>query len=459
MTYEEDPYEEEYPEYDFEEEEKLPDKYLGKTTLERVFLGSLLMNYEDNAEEAVNVFEEYPYLRECFNEEEAILFDKIKEAYFSSMTRPDVSLQKSAELQGEAALENNIPLPQLAYFLMRRQTVRSLSQMAADMRKPTPPDRKIIDKIMEFEEAIHNASRFISKDKKPKTIKEIMTGLPEKMTTRSDENAVDVGHKKLGRTLGNVTAGDLLIIAGRPAMGKTAFAIDMMLKMANARVPILMFSLEMPSDQVGMRALANISGVSMRRMRDGKLSEKEARKLEEATKYISDFPLCLNDSSYCSVEDIRRQVIRFKRTMNIKCVIVDYLHLLRVVKKKANRAAEIASISLGLKNLAKELSVTVIALSQLSRGVDYRDNKRPVLSDLRESGTIEQDADYVVFLYREEYYGMQRGESLEDYCMRMEGVKGKAEVAVAKNRHGGTGRVLMSFEPSTGTFKEIIDIY
>lgn len=166
MTYEDELFEEDCIEYDFEEEEKLPQRVLKRTNLEKVFLGSLLLNYEDNTEEALGVFEEYPLLRECFTEEDALLFDKIELAYLSNMTRPDLSYEKYAELVGEAAFENNIPLSQLAYFLIRRQTTRKLLSLAYDMSKPVSKDIKIIDKIIRFEEEIHRTSQLLSEKKK-----------------------------------------------------------------------------------------------------------------------------------------------------------------------------------------------------------------------------------------------------------------------------------------------------
>jgi replicative DNA helicase len=234
------------------------------------------------------------------------------------------------------------------------------------------------------------------------------------------------------------------------------------------------FSLEMSADQLATRILAESSGISGESLRMGRISQHDFRNLARAAAELETLPLYIDDTPGLTIAALRTRARRLKRQRGIDLIIVDYLQLLSGSGRggEANRVQEISEISRGLKQLAKELHVPVIALSQLSRQVEQRENKRPVLSDLRESGSIEQDADLVLFVYREEYYvnftkptepGPDTGEmdpvniAYREWQRKMEQVHGVAEVVVAKSRHGSTGTVPVKFDAKITRFSDLVD--
>jgi len=239
--------------------------------------------------------------------------------------------------------------------------------------------------------------------------------------------------------LDNLTAGfqnsDLIIVAGRPAMGKTSVCLNMAENAAiKSRVPVGIFSLEMSKDQLVQRLLCSQGGVALHRVRSGQLSHEDWPRLTTAAGLLTRAPIMIDDSASLSLMEIRAKCRRLKAEKQLGLVIIDYLQLIRPGHAAENRVQEIGQITRGLKALAKELSLPVIALSQLSRAVETRDKSgRPQLSDLRESGSIEQDADVVMFVYREEVYKPDTAE------------KGKALILLAKQRNGPTGDIPLTF--------------
>jgi replicative DNA helicase len=228
----------------------------------------------------------------------------------------------------------------------------------------------------------------------------------------------------------------------------------------------------MSADQLATRILAEASGISAESLRMGKISQQDFRNLARAAAELEILPLFIDDTPALTIAALRTRARRLKRRHGIGLIIVDYLQLLQGSGKSSdsNRVQEISEISRGLKTLAKELNVPVIALSQLSRAVEQREDKRPQLSDLRESGSIEQDADIVMFIYREEYYVQgrepKRPDSTSDakthedhakWAAEMEGVFGLAELIIAKQRHGSTGKVMLKFEAKIVKFSDYID--
>jgi replicative DNA helicase len=221
------------------------------------------------------------------------------------------------------------------------------------------------------------------------------------------------------------------------------------------------FSLEMSADQLAARILSSSAGISAQQLTSGHLSDADFRRLAEASGQLAELPLYIDDTPQLSINALRARARRMKRQYGIGLLIVDYLQLMTGSRggREENRVQEVSEISQGLKTVARELNIPVIALSQLSRAVEGRDNKRPQLSDLRESGSIEQDADLVVFLYREEYYlSRQLGadETMDDKTQKLreqlENSKGKCEVLISKNRKGPTGVVTLLFQGETTTF-------
>lgn len=278
----------------------------------------------------------------------------------------------------------------------------------------------------------------------------------------------------LDRQIGGLHKSDLIILAGRPSMGKTALATNIAMNVAKkyrfeiqpdgSRKTVdggvvAFYSLEMSADQLATRLLADASGVSSDRLRKGEIDAVEFARLKDAAMEIASYPLYIDDTGGLSLAKLTARARRLKRTAGLDCIVVDYLQLVTLgdTGGTQNRVQEVSTITMGLKSLAKELAVPVIALSQLSRQVESRDDKRPQLSDLRESGSIEQDADIVMFVYRESYY-LGRAEPKEGtpehltWQEEMDKLKGMAEVIIGKQRHGPIGTVRLSFDENVTRF-------
>lgn len=285
------------------------------------------------------------------------------------------------------------------------------------------------------------------------------------------------GLRDLDNKLGGLHPSDLLILAGRPSMGKTALAVNIGFNSAKAYANsggkegaiTAIFSLEMSADQLAGRILADQASISGDAMRKGNLTEDDFRSFVTASQQLSQIPLFIDDTPALTIGAVRTRARRLKRQHGLGLLIVDYLQLLRgSTAKSENRVQEVSEITRGLKAIAKELEIPVLALSQLSRSVESRDDKRPMLSDLRESGSIEQDADCVMFVYREEYYlareePAQRGnetpekfnERYEQWSRRLQESAGVAEAVIAKQRHGPIGIVRMHFDPMYIRFSDL----
>jgi len=255
--------------------------------------------------------------------------------------------------------------------------------------------------------------------------------------------------------LGGFQRADLVIIAGRPSMGKTSLALNIARNAAvEHRACVALFSLEMARDSLVMRLLSSESGVNSRRVRFGQHTEEEERRVMEATGVLSESPVYIDDTPMIRMTEMRSKALRLNFERGIDLVILDYLQLMQGEGRIENRVNEISYISRSLKALARELNAPVIAVSQLSRAVEWRASHEPQLSDLRESGSIEQDADVVLFIYREEYYLKE-----EDWQDEMhEGKKfprGEADIIIAKHRNGPTGRIKLRFRHNLARFESI----
>ncbi len=297
-------------------------------------------------------------------------------------------------------------------------------------------------------------------------------------------SGLSTGLRDLDQKMGGLHPSDLMIVAGRPGMGKTALATKIAFGAARAllaeargddpnRVPkgsVAFFSLEMSAEQLALRLLAEEARVSGDNIRRGQINQKDFDRFVQVSREIAGLPLHIDEMPGISVAALRTRCRRLKRTQGLSLVVVDYLQLMRpsAGTKPENRVLEISQFTQGLKAIAKELAVPVIALSQLSRAVESREDKRPQLSDLRESGTIEQDADCVMFVYRDEYYLQQRAPkqmgfdsddkfhaASDKWQQDMERVHNRAEVLIEKNRHGPTGKIDLLFE---GEFTRFADL-
>jgi replicative DNA helicase len=287
-------------------------------------------------------------------------------------------------------------------------------------------------------------------------------------------SGLTTGLTGLNNKIGGLHNSDLVILAGRPAMGKTALATNIAFSTAmrfkhdlrdgitaTSGAPVAFFSLEMSADQLANRILAEQSKINSENLRMGKINQAEFNELARAAEELYDLPLYIDDTPALSIAAMRARARRLKRQKKIGLIVVDYLQLLQGTARNAseNRVAEISEVTRGLKTLAKELDIPVIALSQLSRQVENREDKRPQLSDLRESGTIEQDADIVLFVFREEYYHEGKkpedgSEKFQAWVDKAERLRGRAEVIVAKQRHGATGTVPLVFQREYTRFSD-----
>tara|TARA_B100000700_G_scaffold329056_1_gene449106 strand:- start:3303 stop:4736 length:1434 start_codon:yes stop_codon:yes gene_type:complete len=288
---------------------------------------------------------------------------------------------------------------------------------------------------------------------------------------QNEEGVVGVptGLTDLDNRLGGLHKQDLIIIAGRPSMGKTALATNIAFHAAKniekkeSKSTVAFFSLEMSSEQLSTRILSEQSRIRSNDIRRGKVSEKEFEQFIETSKNIVDLPLYIDETPAITISAISNRSRRIKRLFGLELIVVDYIQLMRagsVYRKNENRVQEISEITQGLKALAKELDVPVLALSQLSRAVEQRDDKKPQLADLRESGSIEQDADVVMFVYREAYY-LERKEptlgSIEhaEWQQKMDEISRIAEIMIGKQRHGPTGNIKVEFEAMYTKFKNL----
>lgn len=251
----------------------------------------------------------------------------------------------------------------------------------------------------------------------------------------SNITGVSTGYNELDEMTSGLQKGDLVIVAGRPSMGKTTFSMNLAEYAAtHAKLPVAVFSMEMPAEQLVLRLLSSMGRVDQHRVRTGKLTDEDWPRIATAVKIFADVPMFIDDSPALSPTEVRARARRLMREHGqLGLIVLDYLQLMQTGASNENRASEISEISRGLKALAKELNVPIIALSQLNRSLEQRPNKRPVMSDLRESGAIEQDADVIIFIYRDEVYNPESPD------------KGSAEIIIAKQRNGPIGSVRLTF--------------
>ncbi len=292
-------------------------------------------------------------------------------------------------------------------------------------------------------------------------------------------SGISTGIHSLDGKMGGLQRSDLIILAGRPGMGKTSLATNIAYNIAAAYEPevqpdgsfkaknggvVGFYSLEMSSEQLATRIISEQTEVSSSKIRRGDISEADFEKLVACSQMMQKVPLYIDQTGGISIAQLAARARRLKRQRGLDVLVVDYIQLMTGSKKSGeNRVQEITEITTGLKALGKELNVPIIALSQLSRAVESREDKRPQLSDLRESGSIEQDADVVLFVFREEYYvkNMEPRDEFdpkyEEWKMQMEKVKGTADVIIAKQRHGPTGTVKLAFQSEFTRFSDLAD--
>jgi replicative DNA helicase len=267
------------------------------------------------------------------------------------------------------------------------------------------------------------------------TLKEAMAKIEELNACEGEITGIPTGYQDFDRLTAGLQPSDLIIVAGRPAMGKTTFAMNVAEHAAIKHgKSVAVFSMEMASLQLVMRLFSSLGQIEQNRIRTGTLDDLDWPKLTSAMNLLHKSKIFIDDTPALSPAELRARARRLKREHDIDMIIVDYLQLMAVPDTRENRATEIAEISRSLKAIAKELKVPVVALSQLNRALEQRPNKRPLMADLRESGSIEQDADLIVFIYRDEVYNPETSE------------KGKAEIIIGKHRNGSTGTIQLAFQ-------------
>jgi replicative DNA helicase len=354
-------------------------------------------------------------------------------------------LQNAGGLAYLASLANNTPsaanIGAYANIVRERAILRNLIHTASRIAGSAySPEGQSASDILDFaersifdisEQGAHRRGGF-------SPLKTLLTKAVDRIDTlfRSESaiTGVSTGFKDLDDMTSGLQPGDLVIVAGRPSMGKTSLAMNIAESAAvGSKLPVAIFSMEMPGEQLAMRMMASLGRINAHKVRTGKLEDDDWPRLTHAIGMLAEAPMFIDDTPALTPLELRTRARRLKREHGLGMIVVDYLQLMQAPESSENRATEISGITRSLKGLAKELGVPVIALSQLNRSLEQRPNKRPVMSDLRESGAIEQDADVILFIYRDEVYN----EDSQD--------KGTAEIIIGKQRNGPTGKVKLTF--------------
>ncbi len=360
-------------------------------------------------------------------------------AYLVDLTRSIVS---AANAEYYAALVRD--------KAMARQLIHSCADIIAQGYEPGQDVRALLD---ESEQAIFAISQRNSgksyRDAGELTLK-VFENLHARQNNREFVTGVATDYTKLDQMTAGLQPSDLIILAARPSMGKTAFALNIAMRAAiRHEVPVAIFSLEMSMDQLIMRMLCAWGRVDVSRLRRNYLDDNDWQGLLDAAEVFRKAPIYIDDSPALSPIELRARMRRLKREKNVGLVVIDYLQLMRASRRTDSREQEISDISRNLKAMAKELNIPVIALSQLNRKVEERADKRPMLSDLRESGAIEQDADVIMFIYREAAYMKHDERPAVD----------KAEIIIGKQRNGPVGTVELTYVPAYTAFENLDAAY
>lgn len=354
-----------------------------------------------------------------------------------------------AELAGEMATASNVEYHANIVLekAQRRRLIDAATQTSVESYDETNDVREVIDRAEQRVFQIAEGELGQGVVSLESVMDDTFAAIERAQENAGSLSGVTTGYTELDEITAGLQASDLIILAARPAMGKTAITLCVARNAAiKGNTPVLYFSLEMSVQQLSQRLLCSEARVSSHRLRTGRLSEEEWQRLSEWTGKLIEAPIYIDDTAGISIMEVRAKARRAKAEHNIGLIFIDYLQLMTASESFGSREQEIAYISRSLKGLAKELSVPVIACSQLSRAVESRTDKRPQLSDLRESGSIEQDADVVMFLFRPEVYGItdEEGNSQE----------GVAELILGKQRSGPIGSVFLTFVGEYLRFEE-----
>ncbi|HET7176097.1 MAG TPA: replicative DNA helicase [Gammaproteobacteria bacterium] len=328
-----------------------------------------------------------------------------------------------------------------ADIVRERSVLRQLIRVGGELAESAyrPEGRGIAELVDSAERAVFEiAERGDRAGKNYVRINELMAKAVDRLDTLvhadSHVTGVATGLARFDEMTAGLQPGDLVIVAGRPSMGKTSFAMNVAEYAAiSGNLPTAIFSMEMSGEQLAMRLISSLGRIDQLKVRTGKLDDTDWKRVSSAISIMSKAPMFIDDTGALTPTELRARARRLKRDHNLGLIVIDYLQLMQVPGTRENRATEISEICRSLKSLAKELKIPVIALSQLNRSLEQRPDKRPIMSDLRESGSIEQDADVIVFIYRDEVYDKESPD------------KGTAEIIIGKQRNGPIGMVRTTF--------------
>ena len=358
------------------------------------------------------------------------------------------------EAMGSAGIRYHAEV--IAETYIKRQLIATTSEVQTDAFDPTIDSEELLQKAQEKLYKISEHSQRKDYTQINPVINEVISSIKKAAENKGGISGIPTLFHKLDKMTSGWQKSDLIIIAARPAMGKTAFALSMAKNIAvTQRIPMAFFSLEMSNDQLVKRMVSNVCEIEADKLRSGLLEPYEWTQLDSKIGELVDAPLYVDDTSSLSIFELRTKARRLVSEHGVKIIMIDYLQLMTASGIKfGSRQEEVSHISRGLKSLAKELNIPIIAFSQLHRSVEKRDGeegKRPQLSDLRESGAIEQDADMVCFIHRPEYYKLYESpDGGQDY-------RGKAEIIIGKHRNGEVGIVLLRFKASYTQFLNLDD--
>lgn len=428
------------------------------TIAEQAVLGSMLVD-KDAVISAVEILKAEDFYREDNKEIYAAMFELYSLGKHIDMitVKDQLTLRGTIEKVGGteyiAMLIDNVPttsnIESYVKIVEEKSITRQLIKAANNILKLGYAQTEEVDALVEKAEKDIFDIMQSRNSKGYASIKEILVStfdqIEEMFQNKNKVSGLETGFVDLDSKISGLNKSDLLIVAARPAMGKSAFVLNIATFVAlHLKVPVMVFSLEMSKEQMVNRILCSESEVDSMKVRNADLNSEEWLKLGEASGKLSEMPLYIDDTPGLSSAELRAKCRKAKLEKNIGLVIIDYLQLMESKTKSPSRQQEISEISRSLKILAKELSVPVIALSQLSRATESRTDHRPMLSDLRESGAIEQDADIVMFLHREDYYNADTEK------------KNVAEVIISKNRSGSTGTVELAW---LGQYTKFANLY
>ena len=412
---------------------------------EQGIIGSMLVNRD-----AISDVMDMLTGDEFYNKQYGILFDNMVELYSEGASVDTVTLNerlKRKAIPDEVANTDTLarlvmetpiyaPVKDYARIVKDKATLRQLIRLCENTEADGYKSEEAVEDILErAEQSIFKLVQNRNGSEENVSIRDVVMNVILEMEEAAKHDGkvtgVPTGFRDLDSMLTGMHAGELLLVAARPAMGKTAFILNIAHYLAVMKhIPVGFFSLEMSREQLASRVLAIDAMVDSKNMKTGNLSDDDWDKVIESTEAVANSPLYIEENSAITISDLRSVARKWKQNYGIQVLMIDYLQLMSPSRSVESRQVFIAEVSRALKNLAKELKIPIIALSQLSRAVDARPDHKPVLSDLRESGSIEQDADVVMFIYRDEYYNPETTEKPQT-----------AEIIIAKQRSGETGSV------------------